>query len=489
MAQEDLYSEYICHNCVQMIELFYEFRNTCLKTHISMYNVIHGIPPSKYNLSDQENVEKDEGIRATAEVEIFSERSVEIESVDVDKRANKVVSTSSPKGELHEQIEINEDSSRQFQVGCYIPVIDGEDTQRANAKDTDLLHRRFKCMNCKHVYASLSELDSHWDVCENVKADNAMKILNQDFVPNQFSDEVCYEDLAVNETVEEKQVIENEENKSKKRSSGREFCCESCGQVFKQLLLLKRHIQVKHVCVRPYTCPHCPRKFFDKYELKYHQRLHEDIEDFCCNICKRRFSRRSGLKTHMRSHTGEKPFDCKMCSKSFAHLNSLMAHERVHTGERPYMCNYCPRTFAQYSTAKSHEEMHMGGLRMFQCEICDRMFKTELDLSTHRSSHEGLHEYKCITCNRGFKKQSDLNKHNQRYHCDNKPYPCNQCTKSYVTLRELQLHATVHTGELPFTCFLCSKSYRSSTTLKRHMYKHHSNSISSNSFALNDDKS
>ena len=356
-------------------------------------------------------------------------------------------------------------SERQFQVGCYISF-NGNET---HSEESDLM-RRFKRTSCKNVFSSLNELDNHWDTCLSCIESN-LQIRDLTNI-NQSDENITYDDEIVEESGNDE-----EETLSKKSNKNNEFCCETCGQVFKQLWQLTRHIQVKHIRVRPFSCPHCPRKFYDKYELKYHQRLHEDVEDFCCNVCGRRFARRSGLRAHMRSHTGEKPFDCSTCGKSFAHLNSLATHERIHTGERPYTCKYCQRTFAQYSTARSHEEMHMGGLRMHQCHVCDRMYRTERELTAHTVGHEGSLEHRCRVCGRGFKKLTELKNHQQRYHAEQKPFACDHCPKSYMSLRELRVHMTLHTGELPYTCLICSKRYRLKATLRKHMDKHHKRTV------------
>lgn len=460
-----------------MLDLFFDFRNTCFKTLISLQSPLNELAEDnvmeeddhteyhhyeKFKLSDDSERVQDS----------LNPTSLTQQVLDDELGIDKVVSEEV----VFDERDCDTTKERQFQVGCYVSLLEGFEE---GEKEGLTLMRRFKCITCKKVFSSYSELDEHWDICEEVIDDEVptKDLMNVD----NINDTEIYED---NETFENG----DEKVTPKKNARSKEFCCDTCGQVFKQLWLLTRHIQVKHICVRPYSCPHCPRKFYDKYELKYHQRLHEDVEDFCCNLCGRRFARRSGLRTHMRSHTGEKPYQCQTCEKSFAHVNSLITHERVHTGERPYTCKFCPRTFAQYSTARSHEEMHRGGLRLFQCEVCDRMYKSEKELSAHFLTH-GVLDHRCDICNKGFKKLTELKKHNQRFHFDKKPFACSNCSKSYMTSRELQAHSTVHTGELPFTCLFCSKKYRLKSTLRKHMDKHHkgiaSDPLDPNTMSLN----
>ncbi|XP_014272562.1 zinc finger protein 260 [Halyomorpha halys] len=475
VSAEDQYSKYICSNCADMLDLFFHFRNTCFKTYMTMYSdlgdlklqdgtTIIGIQDDSAEFEDDYANEK---YRLKDSMCSFRNKEDDVSTENADDLGiDKVVSEEIVFDERETKEMFTE---RQFQVGCYVSLT-GAETEN---EETDLL-RRFKCTSCKKVFSSLNELDNHWDMCVAF-IENNLQI--RDLISADQSDEnMLYDDEIVEESGNDEESCT-----VKKSNKAKEFCCETCGQVFKQLWLLTRHIQVKHIGVRPFSCPHCPRKFYDKYELKYHQRLHEDVEDFCCNVCGRRFARRSGLRAHMRSHTGEKPFDCRTCGKSFAHLNSLATHERIHTGERPYTCKYCQRTFAQYSTARSHEEMHMGGLRMHQCDVCDRMYKTEKELRAHTIGHEGSVEHHCLVCGKGFKKLTELKNHQQRHHVEKKPYACDHCSKSYMSSRELRAHMTLHTGELPYTCLFCSKRYRLKATLRKHMDKHHKGTVPADS--------
>jgi uncharacterized Zn-finger protein len=53
-----------------------------------------------------------------------------------------------------------------------------------------------------------------------------------------------------------------------------------------------------------------------------------------------------------------------------------------------------------------------------------------------------------------------------------RPFPCDQCPKSFSTALSLQHHIRTHTGEKPYSCSQCSKSFAQSSTLRRHWKVH-----------------
>ena len=79
-----------------------------------------------------------------------------------------------------------------------------------------------------------------------------------------------------------------------------------------------------------------------------------------CQYCEKKFFGKWNLETHIRLHSGERPFKCETCGKDFNQSDNLTNHQRIHNGEQPFKCNSCGKAFRQSSNLSKHIKTHNG---------------------------------------------------------------------------------------------------------------------------------
>ncbi|XP_073407843.1 uncharacterized protein [Dendrobates tinctorius] len=109
---------------------------------------------------------------------------------------------------------------------------------------------------------------------------------------------------------------------------------------------------------RPFICPQCGKRFFNKQTFINHYRIHSGQRPHTCPECGRSFIQKQHLTKHIRTHTGEKPYTCSECGRSFSMKHNLCTHMKTHTGEKPYSCSGCGKRFTRRSTYQAHLRIH-----------------------------------------------------------------------------------------------------------------------------------
>ncbi|KAK3858496.1 hypothetical protein Pcinc_035324 [Petrolisthes cinctipes] len=90
------------------------------------------------------------------------------------------------------------------------------------------------------------------------------------------------------------------------------------------------------------------------------------------------------------NNEGKKIWQCEVCNRLFLQSSNLHCHMRMHTGEKPYKCNVCSRAFRQITHLKDHMSRHTG-IRPHQCSACGSLFSQRSAATRHiKLAHQGV---------------------------------------------------------------------------------------------------
>ncbi|XP_062542364.1 zinc finger protein 62 homolog [Armigeres subalbatus] len=112
------------------------------------------------------------------------------------------------------------------------------------------------------------------------------------------------------------------------------------------------------------------------------------VEPFKCEICQKSFLFRGRLKQHKKYTHGKKQHECPICGKPFAYQHHMQDHMRTHE----------PRCERQ-----SNESENCNS-RTFQCNFCQKTYKTDRDLVQHKRYQHGPKKHECHICGFRFSK-------------------------------------------------------------------------------------
>jgi len=239
----------------------------------------------------------------------------------------------------------------------------------------------------------------------------------------------------------------------------RNYKCKECDKTFKFGSTLHKHFKVQHSLDLPHQCDICDKRFPIAALLRVHKLSHLDESEwpFACDKCGRRFKLKQSMLFHIKKKCsirktipGTRKVECNICGKPVDSRN-LEDHLSTHTFERPYSCEECKKSFKTQSSLKNHYKLHS---KSFHCEQCPKVNK----------------HVHCIECQKAFSKNSSLKEHILSAHSSVKPYSCEECSKSFATKALLEIHVKTH--EKSIHCELCPKAFSRSCELRDHLRTH-----------------
>lgn len=164
----------------------------------------------------------------------------------------------------------------------------------------------------------------------------------------------------------------------------------------------------------------------------------------------------------MRKHTGEK-FSCDYCTFTCLSKGHLKVHiERVHKKIKQH-CRFCKKKYSDVKNLIKHiKETH---------DLQDKKVKDvfdELRLMTREGKRQLL--YDCHICERKFKNELDRDRH-MLVHGDERPFACELCGHGATKYQALELHVRKH--PFVYVCSVCLKKFVSSVRLRSHIKDAH----------------
>ena len=264
--------------------------------------------------------------------------------------------------------------------------------------------------------------------------------------------------------------------------------CEMCPYTTKgvfsgQADKLKRHVR-RHTGEKPYVCDmekECHEKFISSSELIGHKRRkHTHEKPFCCYICGKAFIASSQLKQHSyirHSVERQKTLKCDICDFCTDTTSSIRTHRKIHfPAVKTFDCDKCNKVFRTRSRLSRHQiSLHdESAEKKFKCEQCDRPFLEKYNMMKHIDLvHNKVKRFFCKECGKGLYKRCDLLHHIVVKHPDTTQPPqewkCVECKKTYPHSRALKHHTRVVHNSIPrYPCDPCGQKFKTKQHLLRH---------------------
>jgi len=207
--------------------------------------------------------------------------------------------------------------------------------------------------------------------------------------------------------------------------------CEHCGGVFKSKQNMQCHQYNSPKCrqfihkdkpakERTVVCEQCGIKCANKYILQIHiNRIHTKKYTFVCEKCPEEGGKGFHIKNvyefHMFTKHGEGKLEDVMkwvcpeegCGKRWRLKRDLKFHLDWHKGIKRFTCEECGKQFNKPVYLRNHKKLvhHWSGMK-WQCELCDKQFKTE----KIRKFHVDEIHLKTRIRKKATKKDNDKNK-------------------------------------------------------------------------------
>ncbi len=148
-------------------------------------------------------------------------------------------------------------------------------------------------------------------------------------------------------------------------------------------------------------------------------------------------------------------YHCGGCTETFDNRDDALLHVKQHSyAEQRIKCRMCNKVIKAHGL-KKHELIHSTTRKKYPCQNCSKTYLTKYDVEQHMLRHTGEHMKTCPICH---EKVGYLAQHMSVH------------MKKKMTV--LQKHEKKHIREDHKTCVICGKQNASIRALKAHLLTH-----------------
>ncbi|XP_050098531.1 zinc finger protein 317-like [Anopheles aquasalis] len=179
------------------------------------------------------------------------------------------------------------------------------------------------------------------------------------------------------------------------------------------------------------------------------------------------------LNRHVRSEHNQAhgTLRCPICEKRYRTRVQLLQHKEMHLHPDRYRCEIC---FEVHQNMAEHRKAKHGD-RAYNCEKCNKRFVSPGRLAIHARKAHAVRDVTCDRCNKPFSKYT-IDDHRRNVH--EASFICEYCPKTFKSRFWLKSHLVEHgVGDTPPTavkCTICGTVVKNKYILVSHMRRVHS---------------
>lgn len=306
----------------------------------------------------------------------------------------------------------------------------------------------------------------------------------------------------------------------RKPKKPQKFACNSCGQTYKHKASLHTH-QNRTNCKRNTPepkdsanfCPLCKKSFkslvyLNKHNRRFHgqgSRLawdqmtpksadvkHEKSDNNCDNLVEDSsyvhdsipevIDEANKLADSMEDNCWSNDFDDVKDELSGSDVDTSGAKPDNKTQLKEFQCEHCNRVFKSkrslsFHMNRQHDEVSNSAKQegqnpqLLRCKYCNQEFSTKAECGEHENTHVGEKRFICWYCPHKFRTNYGRKRH-MRVHTGERPYKCTECPKAFPHMVQLDYHIRKHKNLREFSCKTCGKEFFRKFELSLHERRH-----------------